>query len=279
MQNILSIDVEDWYCDLNPHEWEKHRGRVVTATRKILKMLRETNNKATFFVLGYVAEKYPYLVKEIQKENHEIGSHGYWHRRIADQTPEEFEKDLIMSLRVLEKITKQKVRGYRAPQFTISENTAYAIDLLKKHGLKYDSSIFPAKTPLYGEPFAPLYMYKPSFKEILKNDPRGQFLEIPISVYEIPILKKRIPLIGGIYFRFFPYFITKYAIKKINKQKKPVIFFTHPWEYDPGKPKIRGLKWNHYYGINKSTRKLRKLLKEHKFTSIKDWLNQNEKRI
>jgi peptidoglycan-N-acetylglucosamine deacetylase len=276
MKNILTVDVEDWYCDLSPDTWDKYEDRVEGATKKILKLLKETNNKATFFVLGYVAEKNPELIKTIQKEGHEIGSHGYWHRRITDQTSKIFEEDLLKSLRVLKKITKREIFGYRAPQFTILKETSYVIDILKKHGLKYDSSIFPAKTPLYGVSSAPLDKYFISSEDISKENLDKSFVEFPISIYEIPLIKKRLPLIGGIYFRFFPYFLTKHAIKKINKKKKPVVFFTHPWEFDPHKPKIPDLNWNHYYGIKHSEKKLRKLLKDHKFISIKEWMDGNE---
>src|SRR3989344_9470415 len=162
MKNILTVDVEEWYCDLKPSEWGKHEDRVVEATRAILKMLRETRNKATFFVLGYVAKKHPGLVKEIKMDGHETASHGYWHRRINDQTKEEFENDILKSIKVIENAAGQKIKGYRAPQFTISYETSYALSLLKKHGLKYDSSIFPAKTPLYGVASAPMQFYRPS---------------------------------------------------------------------------------------------------------------------
>lgn len=275
MKNILTVDVEEWYCDLPPESWEKYESRVGFSTKKILSILKETNNTATFFILGYVARKHPELVLEIKKHGHEIASHGYWHRRITNQTPEEFEKDLDMALRILKKITGEEVLGYRAPQFTIDESTSYAIGILKKYGLKYDSSIFPAKTPLYGVPTAPLYMYNISEQNITQHNHKENFIEIPISIYEFPFIKMRIPLIGGIYFRLFPYFLTKQAIKKINKQNKPAIFYMHPWEFDPEKPRIADLQWYHYYGIGSSEKKLRKLLKEHKFISIREWIEKH----
>ncbi len=276
MKNILTIDVEDWYCDLPPSEWNNYESRVESPTKKILELLKKTNNKATFFILGHVAENNPDLVRLIKEQGHEIGSHGYWHRRITDQTPAEFEEDLLKSIKILKKITEEDVKGYRAPQFTVNEKTSYVIDLFKKYELKYDSSIFPVKTPLYGVPSAPLHIYRLCSKNILKDNPEEKFIEVPLSVYKIPFTKIRMPLIGGIYFRLFPYFLTKHAIKRINKQNKPAIFFTHPWEFDPNKPKIPGLKWNHYYGLKKSEMKFRKLLKEHEFISIKEWLEKNE---
>lgn len=160
IKNILQIDVEEWFSDLEYSEWEKYESRVVKSTEDILDLLKKTDNRATFFILGDVALKFPELIKRIEKEGHEIGTHGYSHKRIDQQTPNEFEKDLLKSLTILNKIAKLKVEGYRAPQFTISKKTLWALSIIKKLGLKYDSSIFPVKTPLYGIEDAPLYPHK-----------------------------------------------------------------------------------------------------------------------
>ena len=271
-KNILQIDVEDWFCDLDISEWDKHENRVLEATNKILKLLKETDNKATFFMLGYVAEAFPELVKKILDQGHEIGTHGYSHTRITNQTPEEFEKDLDKSLKILKKITKEKIWGYRAPQFTIARKTAWAIDILKKKGLKYDSSIFPVKTPLYGVPGAPTKPYRISSEDIGKNSPQETFLEFPLSTFKIPFTKKRIPVAGGFYLRFFPYFFIRYALKKINKKNQPAICYIHPWELDPDNPKIKSLKWYYYFNIKSTEKKFKKLLNDFRFTSTKEWI-------
>lgn len=273
-KNILQIDVEDWYCDLDFNDWNFYKPRVVQATNKILSILKETNNKATFFVLGYVAERFQNLIKKIDDEGHEVASHGYQHKRILEQTPQEFEKDLLKSIKILEKITGKKIKGYRAPQFTIVKETLWALDIIRKNGLKYDSSIFPVKTPLYGISNSPLY---PCCIPNDKNSSKKPLLEIPLSVYKIPFIKKKIPIAGGFYLRFLPYFFIKHAIKKINKNGNVAVCYIHPWELDPEKPKIKSLKWYHYYRLKSTEKKFRKLLKDFKFISTEEWI-KNEGR-
>jgi polysaccharide deacetylase family protein (PEP-CTERM system associated) len=268
----MTIDVEDWYMDTDISTWDSYEDRIVLNTQKILEMLDKTNTKATFFVVGYVAEHFPELIKEIRDRGHEIGTHGYSHTSIRKQTPSEFEEDLIKSVRILEKISNEKIRGHRACEFSIGEETAWAIDTLKENGLKYDSSIFPAKTPLYGVPDAPLYPYSVSSANIKKEDPEEEFLEFPLSVYRTPIVHKNIPVAGGFYLRFFPYWFIKHAIKVINKMSKPAIFYIHPWEFDPKQPRIKELKWYHYYRLGSTERKFKKLLNDFEFTSIRRWL-------
>jgi polysaccharide deacetylase family protein (PEP-CTERM system associated) len=274
MLNILQIDVEDWYCDLDPADWYKYEMRVAGATEKVLSILKETKNKATFFMLGYVAERLPELVLRIDSEGHEIASHGYGHRRIPDQTPEEFERDVTRSIAILEKITGKKVRGYRAPQFTVVKDTLWALEILSAHGIEYDSSIFPVKTPLYGIPDAPLFPHRIRVKE---KENGKDLLEIPLSVYRAPLLGKNIPVAGGFYFRFFPYFFVSHALRKLNSAGNVAVCYLHPWELDPGKPRVNGLKWYHYYRIASTEKKFRKLMRDFKFTSTQEWI-EHERR-
>ena len=275
--NILQIDVEDWYTDLPRKYWKYYEDRIVQNTNKILKILKESNIQATFFIIGYFAERYPELVEKIYNENHEIGSHGYSHAPITQQTPNEFEEDLLKSIKILEKITNDKVLGYRAPFFTLDERTSWAIDIMKKCGLKYDSSIFPVKTHLYGVPDAPLFPYYISSSNIKKNNPNGDFLEIPLSVYRIPMIKKNIPIAGGFCLRFFPYKFISYGIKKINKKRYPAVFYIHPWEFDPNHPRINTLGWIsyyfHYHRLHDTENKFVNLIREFKFTSSRNWIN------
>jgi len=274
VKNILQIDVEDWYCDLDPQDWNKYEPRVVTATDRVLSILRESGTRATFFVLGYVAERFPGLVKNIEEQGHEVGSHGYGHRRISDQTPEEFEKDVRRSIAILESITLKKIKGYRAPQFTIVKDTLWALDILRKMGLEYDSSIFPVKTPLYGIPDAPLFPYR-----IGPGNAKGGdgLIEIPLSIYTSPILGKRVPVAGGFYFRFFPYFFIRHALKTINRRGNVAVCYIHPWEFDPGKPRIDGLRWYHYYGLGATEKKFRRLLADFTFISTLEWIENERK--
>ncbi|MCX6731736.1 MAG: polysaccharide deacetylase family protein [Candidatus Parcubacteria bacterium] len=276
--NILQIDVEDWYCDLDFKSWESREDRILQSTNKVLTLLKERNTKATFFILGYIAERFPQLVKKIKEEGHEIASHGYNHTPITKRTPPEFEEDLLKSIRILEKISGDKIWGYRAPQFSVVEKTSWAIGILKKNGLRYDSSVFPVKLPLYsiyGVPDAPLFPYRISLSDIKKEDPKENFLEFPLSVYRIPILKRNIPIAGGFYLRFFPYGFISHAIKKINKANHPAICYLHPWELDPGQPRIKSLEWYHYYRLGGTEKKFKRLLKDFKFTSTKKWIENN----
>lgn len=265
--NILQIDVEDWYHDLNIKDWKLYEDRVVQNTCLVLDLLKEAKVEATFFVLGYVAEHFPELVKRIKNENHEIATHGYAHESILKQTPAEFESDLQKSIEVLEGITGEKVLGFRAPQFTVVKKTAWVIDILKRNGLKYDSSIFPVKTHLYGVPNAPVYPYSVSSTDITKPWPREELLEIPLSVFRIPLIGWNIPVAGGFYLRFFPYFFIRYAIRKINKSGQPAVCYLHPWELDPEQPRINSLGWYHYYRLSSTKGKLKKLLMDFEFTS------------
>jgi peptidoglycan-N-acetylglucosamine deacetylase len=273
MVNILQIDMEDWYCDLDPGEWGKYEPRVEAATETVLSILKESGNRATFFVLGHVAEKFPGLVSKIDREGHEIASHGYNHRRIPDQTPEEFEDDVKRSIELLQSITGKKVKGYRAPQFTVMKETLWALDILKRQGMEYDSSVFPVKTPLYGIPDAPLFPYV--IKTAEAGDSKG-LVEVPLSVYKPPALGKNIPVAGGFYFRFFPYFFLSYALRKLNREGNVAVCYMHPWELDPGKPRVEGLKWYHYYRLSAMEGKFRKLVRDFRFISTQEWI-ENER--
>jgi len=269
--NIMQIDVEPWYCGLDSSEWSSQEDRVVENTIQVLNILKEFTAKATFFVLGYVAENHSCLVERIQEEGHEIASHGYYHVPLTKQSPSEFEKDLVLSLNLLKKISATAILGYRAPSFTVVDKTLWAIEILKKNGLKYDSSVFPVKTHLYGVPDAPRFPYHISSKNI-KIDALGEnFLEVPLSTYEIPLIGRNLPIAGGFYLRFFPYFFIKHAVRKINKMDKPAVCYLHPWELDPKQPRVSQLSWYHYYRLSATKEKFRKLLKDFKFTSVKEY--------
>ena len=266
--NILTIDVEDWYMDTDISMWDSYEDRIVENTKKILEILDETNTKATFFVVGYVAEHFPELINDIKDKEHEIATHGYSHTSIKKQTPSEFKNDLLKSIKILEHITKDKIRGHRACEFSIVEKTSWAIDILKKNGIEYDSSVFPVKTHLYGVPDAPLHPYHISSSNIKIDNREEYFLEFPLSVYRFPIVHKNIPIAGGFYLRVFPYWFIKHAMKKINKMGQPIIFYIHSWEFDPKQPRIKELEWYHYYRLGSTERKFKKLLKDFNFSSI-----------
>jgi len=270
--NILQIDVEDWYMDIDIKYWCDYEDRVVENTHKVLNILGEADTHATFFIVSYVAEHFPELVLKIKAENHEIASHGYAHIPLTKQTPEEFEADFCKSLQILEGITGDKILGYRAPEFTVSEKTSWAIDIMQRYGLEYDSSVFPVKTHLYGMPDAPLFPYQISSANIKADNPGEDFLEIPLSVYKLPLIGKNLPVAGGFYLRFFPYSFIKRAIEKINRQNQPAVCYLHPWELDQNQPRIKSLGWYHYWRLSSTEAKFRKLLEDFKFTSTRRWI-------
>jgi polysaccharide deacetylase family protein (PEP-CTERM system associated) len=240
MMNIMQIDVEDWYHSNYVLNWELCEDRVFESTKRILAILKSHNSRATFFILGRVAEK--------------------------------FETDLLKSIDILEKITGDKILGYRAPYFTIVEKTSWAIDIMKNNGLKYDSSVFPVKTRRYGVPDAPLFPYHISSANIKRDTPSKDFMEIPLSVYPLPVIGKNLPIAGGFYVRFFPFFFIRKCLSHINKQNHPAVCFLHPWEIDPEQPRIRELTWYHYYRLSSTETKFDKLLENFSFTSTKEYL-------
>lgn len=266
MKNALSFDLEDWFCvsnlssAINKEDWDKCELRVVQNTRSILTLLDDYNTRATFFVLGWIADRVPELVREIDRRGHEIATHGYSHTMLTEMTPESFEEDLLRALHVTKKCTKQRILGFRAPSFSITNSTMWAIDILAKNGIRYDSSIFPIGFhPDYGFSAAPLSIYK-------HNDCVTEF---PLTCVEI--MGKRIPCSGGGYFRIFPYSLTKFLLRLCNKQGRPVVFYLHPWEIDPGQPRVK-LPWlkgfRHYHNLDKTFDRLKQLLSDFEFTSL-----------
>lgn len=272
MKNIITIDLEDWYhCNLGNNDvLEKRISTVEKNTNELLLLLKKYNAKATFFTLGVIAEDFPKLIKKIDSEGHEIASHGYGHELVYSLTPKEFEADIRKSKAILEKIINKKVIGYRAPSWSITENSLWALQILEKEGFKYSSSIFPIKTFLYGIPSAPQYPNKP----IINNK--------KMNIYEFPpgtanFIVKKLGFSGGFYFRFFPLFIIKNIIKRRNKKGIPVICYLHPWEIDSNPPKmnLKGInKFIHYYGIKRCKKKFEKLLKSFEFTSVEEYYKE-----
>lgn len=262
--NAISIDLEDWFCAYNLRidikDWDKCEFRLLMSTNRILKILEKHNVNATFFVLGWVADRAPELIREIEMRGHEIATHGYSHRLITNMTPAEFEEDLIKAISSINACVSSTVIGYRAPSFTITKKTLWVIEILIKYGIKYDSSIFPIGFhPDYGIPDSPLDIH-----ELMG------LIEVPLSVAEV--LGKRIPCSGGGYFRLFPYYITRQLIKKCNSQGRPVIFYLHPWETDTGQPKKNMPilnRFRHYNNLGKTGKRLDRLLDDFEFTTIK----------
>lgn len=267
IKNIMSVDLEDYYCDLPFSTWNKYEDRVVSSTEVILELFEKYNVKATFFTLGYIAERHPELIEEIKSKGHEIASHGYSHTDIRKMNKEGFEADLLKSLKVLETLYGEKILGFRAPFFSINKQNFWVFDILKKY-LKYDSSVFPVKTPLYGIPDAPRFPYKMSDDDPLKEDPHSRFIEIPLAT--LRFLLGNIPIAGGFHMRFWPIQLLKYGINKMNKAGFHAMCYIHPKDLDPSMPRIRDYSWHYYWGLNGAAKKFEFLLKNFEFSSAQD---------
>jgi peptidoglycan-N-acetylglucosamine deacetylase len=270
IKNIMSVDFEDYFCDLPFEIWDKYKSRVTETTPILLELFSKYKIKATFFVVGYFAEKFPELIKEIHEEGHEIASHSFSHIDLRNTSKVEIEKDLLKSFNVLEKITGEKVLGFRAPFFSIDNSNSWIINFLKKH-VKYDSSIFPVKSPLYGIPNAPRQIYHPSHENFLENDESEEFIEIPLLTNKI-FSFYNLPSAGGFYFRALPSFLIFQGIKKFNNENRPAMLYFHPKDLDIDMPKIKEYSWHYYYGKRNIMKKFEKLLKKFEFTSAKDFL-------
>jgi polysaccharide deacetylase family protein (PEP-CTERM system associated) len=264
--NGLSFDIEDWFqvenlkgvisCD----DWECCDLRVIQNTRKILRVLSKHQTRATFFILGWIAEKCPSLLKQIDAEGHEIASHGYGHELIYKLTPEAFYSDVQRSKEILESITGRRVFGYRAPSFSVIPETEWALDILKDIGFKYDSSIFPTS-------FHNRYGFN-GISRFPFQFPNG-IVEIPLSTYRL--WGTNFPLAGGAYFRVFPYLYFQHFLKRLNNQGKPGAFYMHPWELDPDQPhmKVRlDYRLRHYTNLKKTEKRLEKLLSNFMFAPL-----------
>lgn len=267
MINALTFDVEEWFCTSNlemfvpPREWGRAISRIELSTKNILDLLARHRVEATFFVLGWVAERHPDLIREIHDRGHEIATHGYSHTRLTAMTPDAFACDLDRAVGITESITGAGIHGFRAPSFTITHSTLWAVDILKDRNFQYDSSVVPTGLhPDYGIPDAPLTMYR--------HD--NSLLEIPISCAEIA--GRRVPCSGGAYFRFYPYALTRRLIDRCHRRGYPVIFYLHTWEIDAETPRIplpplRAIR--HYHNLEGTFAKLEQLLLDYRFTSIR----------
>jgi polysaccharide deacetylase family protein (PEP-CTERM system associated) len=242
-QIVLTIDMEDWFhsLDYNPSNWSNYKRRIDYGTQKILEMLAQKKSTATFFILGDVAVKHPDLIKQIFQEGHEVGSHGFDHKFIYKQSKEEFRNDLRKSINLLSDIIGDEIFTYRAPYFSITKKSLWALDILAEEGIKIDSSIFPVVNHRYGIPDNSRLPYQ------LENG----LWEWPITTYKSFL--GNIPFAGGFYFRFFPAFLSRYFISSLQKKQEPILFYFHPWEFDPEQPKLKNLPafliFRHYHNL------------------------------
>lgn len=281
MINALTIDVEDYFQVtafdryIRPDEWDSYPLRVEGNTLRILDMLDEFALRATFFVLGWVAERLPSLVGEIHRRGHEIACHGYGHQLVYRLSPQQFRQDVSRAKSILENICGERVCGYRAPSYSITTKSLWALDILLEEGFSYDSSIFPITHDIYGIPGGKRFPHEISTHA-------GMIREFPLSTYPLKIggWQSRLPIAGGGYLRLFPAALVARAIQSINtREKQPVIVYFHPWEIDPQQPRIRAAlksRFRHYLNLQWMELKIRHLLNNFHFSSAKDCLGNNE---
>ena len=270
--NAMTVDVEDFFhvsafeSVITPDQWKDYQPRVDKNTRTLLEMFAKHNVKSTFFVLGWVAERYPELIKEIHAQGHEIASHGYAHRRATEQTREQFTADVTRSKNHLEDLLGEALTGYRAPSFSIGYNNEWAFEVLAELGFKYSSSTYPVKHDLYGTPDWPRFVY--TRKEGI--------IEIPIPTHKV--MGRQTPIGGGGYFRLYPYTLTKSLITGyLKKEKQPYSFYFHPWEIDADQPRMTNAplksRFRHYVNLNKTQGKLERLLNDFSWDTMKSVYN------
>ena len=266
IKNAMTIDVEDYFqvSAFAPYidraSWPDRECRVEANIERILAVLDQGGVHATFFTLGWIAERYPEMVRRIVAGGHELASHGYGHLRASDQSRAEFDDDIIRSKKLLEDIGGQQVLGYRAPSFSIGTDNLWALDALKEAGYRYSSSIYPIAHDHYGMPDAPRFAFYP-------NGPDG-LLEIPITT--VRLMQKNLPAGGGGYFRLLPYTLSRWMMNRVNRDDgQPAIFYFHPWEVDPGQPRPEGVgaksRFRHYVNLERMEGRIARLTQDFKW--------------
>lgn len=275
--NALTVDVEDYYqveafTDVvRKEDWSRWESRVERSTQFLLDLFARYDIRGTFFTLGYVAEQHPQLVREIARAGHEVACHSYYHRLVYSQTPDEFRSDLRDAKYRLEDLTGNAVIGYRAPSYSITAQSLWALDILIEEGFRYDSSIFPVHHDRYGMPNAE------RFPHVLHR-PTGDIIEFPPSTVRIG--STNLPISGGGYFRLYPYWLFRLGWQRINQREaEAAIFFLHPWEVDPDQPIVPGTRlniWRHRVNLRHTQTKLERLLQDFRFAPVQQVLaNRN----
>lgn len=272
MTNVLSFDLEDWFCVSNmahaitPGQWEAQELRIEGNTVRLLELMDRHAVQATFFVLGWIAERKPDLIRAIAERGHEIATHGYSHRLLTEMTPEQFSEDLDRALSVTQPLTAERIVGFRAPTFTVTADTLWVLDILKSHGILYDSSVFPIS-------------FMKAYSDI-RGVSTGIF-QIADGIIEFPIacgdfFGLRVPFGGGCFFRAFPYRLIAHFMNQCARRQRPVMFYLHPWEIDPDQPRIAmpvASQLRHYVNLRHTFGRLDRLLTDFSFSSTRKVLN------
>ncbi|MEK8085824.1 XrtA system polysaccharide deacetylase [Aquabacterium sp. A3] len=257
--NAFTIDVEDYFqvSAFAPYiarsDWDARECRVARNVGQILDMLARHNTRATFFTLGWIAQRYPQLVKDIAAAGHEVASHGYGHERVSDLSEADFEQDVLRTKALLEDLSGRPVLGYRAPSFSIGGGNLWALDVLARTGHRYSSSIYPIQHDHYGMPDAPRFKYRT----------RPGLVEVPPTT--LRLMNRNLPSSGGGYFRLFPYALSRWMLQQVNaREQQSAVFYFHPWEIDPDQPRVQGIDWKsgfrHYVNLGQMAGRLDRLL-------------------
>lgn len=270
MFNAMTVDVEDYFhvsalSGAIPRvQWDDCESRVEDNTRRLMNLFEDRGVTATFFVLGWVAERQPDLVAEIASRGHEVACHGYSHQLVYNQEPEVFYEETRRAKDILEDIVEAPVLGYRAASYSITHRSRWALDMLVELGFLYDSSIFPVRHDRYGMPGTPRLPYRMEVGG-------GSLVEFPLSTARV--LGANLPVAGGGYFRLYPYFVTRAGLRSVNRnQGAPFVFYLHPWEIDPEQPRVevRGLsRFRHYNNLDRCETRLTRLLGDFRFTTMR----------
>jgi polysaccharide deacetylase family protein (PEP-CTERM system associated) len=280
VQNGLSVDVEDWFQVgafenvIDRKDWDALECRVERNTDAVMALFDEAGIKATFFTLGWVAERYPALIRRIVDAGHEIASHGYGHDRVFKLTPEQFAADIVRTRKLLEDASGQKVTGYRAPSFSIDQRTPWAHEILAEQGYIYSSSVAPVKHDHYGWAEAPRFAFRP----VAGSD----FLEIPVTTAQLG--PKRVAAGGGGFFRLLPYAFSRWAIRQVNvDEQRPAVIYFHPWEIDPDQPRVANAsiksKLRHYTKLDAMAGKLRRLPRDFHWERLDSIVEREKARL
>jgi polysaccharide deacetylase family protein (PEP-CTERM system associated) len=267
--NAMSVDVEEYFqvsafaSTVDEARWEAIESRVEYCVDRLLALFAAHDARCTFFTLGWVAERHQTMIRRVVDSGHELASHGYNHRRATDQTPEEFRADVRRTKQILEDLAGASITGYRAASFSFDESNKWTHEVLEEEGYTYSSSVYPVTHDHYGMPSAPRFPYKPL--------PGKSFTEFPLTT--VRKLERNIPCAGGGYFRLFPYGISSWAIREVNETlREPAVFYFHPWEIDPGQPRLGGTslktRFRHYVNLSRMEHKLSRLLSDFRWDRI-----------
>lgn len=279
MKHALTVDVEDYFhvsafADvIRRDQWQGHRLRVDDNTRRLIDLFDSRATKATFFILGWVAERLPELVREIHRRGHEVACHGYSHQLVFQQGIDEFRDETLRAKALLEDTLGEPVRGYRAASYSVTKESLWALDILMEAGFDYDSSIFPVRHDRYGMPDAPRQIHR------ARRPGGGEIVEFPLT--SAPLLKWRLPVAGGGYFRLYPYAFTRHFLRRaVDELKHPFIFYLHPWEIDVDQPRVPGAsllsRFRHYNNLARCEPRLRRLLDDFTFAPVGEVLREHQ---